>query len=216
MTIVENSNSLESPTRRRGRPRAFDRDIALAAAGETFWRLGYEGASIADLTAAMGITPQSLYAAFVSKADLYREALERYRQQEGAAAGRSLNGEGHVIDVVAKLLRVSAHEFSVPGRPKGCMISTAVLTCAVENDVIARHVTALRNQTLSALETRLRRGIEEGELREHTDAAGLARFIGAILQGMTVQAQDGAGEADLLSIAELAIAEVARHRHPAA
>ncbi|WP_429120755.1 TetR/AcrR family transcriptional regulator [Ensifer sp. 4252] len=216
MIIVENSNSLESPSRRRGRPRAFDRDVALAAAGETFWRLGYEGASIADLTAAMGITPQSLYAAFVSKADLYREALERYRQEEGAAAGRNLNGEGHVVDAIAKLLRVSAHEFSLPGRPKGCMISTAVLTCAVENDAIARHVTALRSQTLSALEARLRRGIEEGELREHTDASGLGRFIGAILQGMTVQAQDGAGEADLLAIAEFAIAEVARHRRAAA
>ncbi len=214
--VVKNSSLLDSSTRRRGRPRAFDRDVALAAAGETFWRLGYEGASIADLTAAMGITPQSLYAAFVSKAELYREALERYRQEEGAAAGRNLNGGGHVVDAIAKLLRISAHEFSLPGRPKGCMISTAVLTCAVENDAIARHVTDLRSQTLAALEARLRRGIEEGELREHTDAGGLARFIGAILQGMTVQAQDGAGEADLLPIAEFAIAEVARHRQPKA
>ncbi|MNL52615.1 hypothetical protein D3C87_1758090 [compost metagenome] len=96
------------------------------------------------------------------------------------------------------------------------MISTAVLTCAVENDAIARHVTALRSQTLSALEERLRRGIEEGELHAHTDAGGLGRFIGAILQGMTVQAQDGADEADLLAIAEFAIAEVERHRRAAA
>ncbi|MFK0272176.1 TetR/AcrR family transcriptional regulator [Ensifer sp. NPDC090286] len=214
MTIVENDATLVSPSRRRGRPRAFDRDVALAAAGETFWRLGYEGASIADLTAAMGITPQSLYAAFTSKADLYREALEQYRREEGAAAGRNLAGKGHVVEVIGKLLRASAHEFTRPGRPKGCMISTAVLTCAVENQAIASHVSALRSETLALLEARFRQGIADGELRADTDAGGLARFVGAILQGMTVQAQDSAGEADLLPIAELAIAEVGRHRQP--
>ncbi|KSV81291.1 MULTISPECIES: hypothetical protein [Ensifer] len=64
------------------------------------------------------------------------------------------------------------------------------------------------------LEARFRQGIEDGELRADTEAGGLARFVGAILQGMTVQAQDGAGEADLLPIAELAIDEVGRHRQP--
>lgn len=190
--------------------------MVLAAAGETFWRLGYEGASIADLTAAMGITPQSLYAAFTSKADLYREALEQYRREEGAAAGRNLAGAGHVVEVISRMLRASAHEFTLPGRPKGCMISTAVLTCAVENQAIAEHVSALRSETLALLEDRFRQGAVDGELRADTDVAGLARFVGAILQGMTVQAQDGAGKAELLQIAELAIAEVARHRHPSA
>ncbi|WP_173516111.1 TetR/AcrR family transcriptional regulator [Ensifer sesbaniae] len=211
MIIVKNSEALVSSSRRRGRPRAFDREVALAAAGETFWRLGYEGASIADLTAAMGITPQSLYAAFTSKADLYREALDQYRKEEGAAAGRNLASEGHVVEVIGKMLRASAHEFTRPGRPKGCMISTAVLTCAVENQAIARHVRALRSETLALLEHRFRQGVVDGELRGDTDVAGLARFVGAILQGMTVQAQDGASEAELLPIAELAIAEVARH-----
>ncbi|MBK5571011.1 TetR/AcrR family transcriptional regulator [Ensifer sp. SSB1] len=214
MTIVKNNESAESSVRRRGRPRAFDRDVALAAAGDTFWRLGYEGASISDLTAAMGITPQSLYAAFTSKADLYREALEQYRREAGAAAGRNLASEGHVVEVIGKMLRASAHEFTVPGRPKGCMISTAVLTCAVENQAIAQHVSALRSETLTLLEGRFRQGVVDGELRADTDLAGLARFVGAILQGMTVQAQDGANEVELLSIAELSIAEVARHRHP--
>ncbi|UCM20896.1 TetR/AcrR family transcriptional regulator [Ensifer adhaerens] len=184
----------------------------IGAAGETFWRLGYEGASIADLTAAMGITPQSLYAAFTSKADLYREALEQYRREEGAAAGRNLAGGGHVAEVIGKLLRASAHEFTRPGRPRGCMISTAVLTCAVENQAIANHVSDLRSETLALLEACFRQGIADGELRADTDAGGLARFVGAILQGMTVQAQDGAGEADLLPIAELAIDEVGRQR----
>ncbi|MGE6786378.1 hypothetical protein ACQKGL_28050 [Ensifer adhaerens] len=92
------------------------------------------------------------------------------------------------------------------------MISTAVLTCAVENQAIASHVSALRSETLALLEARFRQGIADGELR--ADAGGLVRFVGAILQGMTVQAQDGAGEADLLTIAELAIAEVGRHRQP--
>ena len=87
MTVVKNINA---GSRSRGRPRAFDRDEALAKAAETFWRLGYEGASIADLTAAMGITPQSLYAAFSSKADLYREALDWYQVHIGASTAAAL------------------------------------------------------------------------------------------------------------------------------
>src|ERR1700756_3392727 len=70
--------------RPRGRPREFDRERALGKAAHTFWQLGYEGASIADLTAAMGITPQSLYAAFQSKADLFKESLSQYRRTDGA------------------------------------------------------------------------------------------------------------------------------------
>ncbi|WP_246812537.1 TetR/AcrR family transcriptional regulator [Ensifer sp. ENS01] len=116
----------------------------IGAAGETFWRLGYEGASIADLTAAMGITPQSLYAAFTSKADLYREAVEQYRREEGAAAGRNLAGGGHVVEVIGKLLRASAHEFTRLGRPRGCMISTAVLPSKIRQSQITSRPCAVR------------------------------------------------------------------------
>ena len=183
----------------------------LSAARETFWAHGYEGASIADLTAAMGITPQSLYAAFSSKADLYRAALEQYR-----ALGRdTYSALGEPIDTVSvfeRILQGSAATFSAPEHPKGCMISTAVLNCASENDVVADHVAALRRQTLGVFAARIERGIREGDIKTGTNARALARFLGAIVQGMSVQARDGASLEELLDIAALAIAELARHR----
>nr|WP_205930280.1 TetR/AcrR family transcriptional regulator [Rhizobium leguminosarum] len=210
--IVKNSRDVENSTaRRRGRPPAFDRETVLSAARETFWEHGYEGASIADLTAAMGITPQSLYAAFNSKADLYRAALEQYR---GLGAD-TFSALGEPIDTVSafeRILRGSAEIFSALEHPKGCMISTAVLNCASENEVIADHVAALRRRSLDAFAARIERGIHEGDMKPQTTPRALARFLGAIIQGMSVQARDGASLGELLDIAVLAIAEVARHR----
>lgn len=207
MTIVKNGE----PASRRGRPRSFDRDAALAKAVETFWRHGYEGTSIADLTGAMGITAQSLYAAFSSKADLYREALAWYQTHVGSL-GADLGEESDVVAEMAALLAGSARAFTRPGRPRGCMISTSVLTCAVENEPIARHVQALRGASIDRLRARIERGIAEGQLKPTTDSQALARFIGAMIQGMSVQAQDGASEAALLTIVDHAVAEIERHR----
>ncbi|WP_322417339.1 TetR/AcrR family transcriptional regulator [Mesorhizobium huakuii] len=208
MITVENNKTVSRP---RGRPRAFDRDEVLEKAAETFWRLGYEGASISDLTAAMGITPQSLYAAFTSKADLYREALAWYQAHIGASTARALE-ESDVVSALARVLRESAREFTRPGRPHGCMVSTAVLTCAVENEPVAHHVSSLRGETLDALKARIELGVAEGQLKGATNAAALARFVGAMIQGMSVQAQDGASRATLLEVADIAIAEIERHR----
>lgn len=209
MTIVKNN---PVPARRRGRPPAFDRNQVLARAAETFWRLGYEGASIADLTEAMGITPQSLYAAFGSKADLYKEALAQYRQTIGAFVTRALTEEPNAADAFVRLLREAAREFCKAGRPHGCMISTAALACASENQPVADHVAGLRAGTLAMFRDRIERGIAEGHFRPDTDAATLARYLGAIIQGMSVQARDGASEDELLSVAAIASTVVDRYR----
>ncbi|WP_221112019.1 TetR/AcrR family transcriptional regulator [Rhizobium binae] len=212
MIIVKNSADVKTtPARRRGRPPAFDRETVLSAARETFWVHGYEGASIADLTAAMGITPQSLYAAFNSKADLYREALQQYRGL-GANTFSALGEQIDTVSAFERILRSSAATFSAPEHPKGCMISTAVLNCASENDVVADHVAALRRQSLDGFTSRIERGIREGDIKPGTNARALARFLAAIVQGMSVQARDGASHEDLLDIATHAIAQLARHR----
>lgn len=206
---MKNKNS--AALRPRGRPRSFDREEALAVAGHTFWRLGYEGASIADLTSAMGITPQSLYAAFRSKADLYREALDWYQREIGAVTTEALT-DRDAIAAFERVLIDSAREFCRTDRPRGCMISTAVLTCAAENDAVAATAAGLREATLSAFRARLQRGVDDGALQPATDVAALARFIGALVQGMSVQARDGASEVELAGLARLGIAELHRHR----
>ncbi|AZC50940.1 TetR/AcrR family transcriptional regulator [Pseudomonas chlororaphis] len=205
-------NNPAAVVRRRGRPIAFDRDQVLALAAEVFWRLGYEGASMPELSAAMGITVQSLYAAFRSKAELYQQALAHYQRSTGAFAERALREEADVVEGFLRLLREAAHEYSLPGRPRGCMISTATLTCAVENEGIREFVSTLRANTLKAFEAHIEQGIASGQLRADTQAVALARYIGAIIQGMSVQAQDGADCETLLAIGELAGREIERAR----
>ncbi|ASW08088.1 TetR family transcriptional regulator [Rhizobium sp. 11515TR] len=195
--IEEKENS--SP-RKRGRPPAFDRETVLAAARDTFWQHGYDGSSIADLTAAMGITPQSLYAAFGSKAELYRETLDQYRRMPRPEPGNPFQDKLDTVTAFERFLTNSAKIFTAPEHPKGCMISTAVLNCAEENEPIAHHVASMRLQTLDIFTARIERGIAEGDMRPDADARSLARFLGAIVQGMSVQARDGATADELLAL----------------
>jgi AcrR family transcriptional regulator len=207
--VVKNTDPTPRP---RGRPRSFDRDAALAVAMETFWRLGYEGASIADLTAAMGITPQSLYAAFGSKAELYREALGLYRATTGSSVAQAFAEAPTVSAAFERVFTERARTFARPGHPAGCMISTAVLTCARENEPIADHLRELRSGALASFRAGLERGKQRGEFRPDLDVDATARFLGAMIQGMAVQARDGASEADLKCLARFARDELARQR----
>lgn len=203
-----NKNPVSKP---RGRPRAFDRDQALAAAAGAFWQLGYEGASIVDLTTVMGITPQSLYAAFTSKADLYREALQHYLSNAGAFGARALEEEDNAPAAFKRLLREAAVEYTRRDQPQGCMVSIAVSACAVEHAPVASHVAALRAEMLDLFKRRIERGIKEGQFAPGTDPVALARYVQIVLQGMSLQARDGVGKAELLAVAAVAADELRRH-----
>jgi AcrR family transcriptional regulator len=208
------TNVINEPGRRPapGRPPAFDRNVVLEAAMTTFWDHGYEGTSIADLTKAMGISAQSLYAAFTSKAKLYREALIYYQDHVGVFTNRALEEEPDVLKAFEQVLTESAHQFSVPHRPHGCMISTEIVRCASENEPVSRDVSKMREAIISDFRKRFEKGIRDGALRPETDAQGLARYVGAMIQGMSIQARDGARKSDLLRIARLASNEIKRHR----
>ena len=201
--------NIESP-RPRGRPRAFDREAALGVARRTFWKLGYEGASICDLTEAMGITPQSLYAAFKSKADLYRESLEQYRRTDGAYVWRIMAEEIPTASAFRQVLTQAAHQYARSDLPPGCMMSTSITTCAEENRAVAAVAAKMRQEALERFRARIEKGIEAGEVPPGTDALSAARFMQATMQGMSIQARDGASEADLLAIAEMAAAQLDR------
>ena len=205
MTSVIN----EIPRRRRGRPPAFDRSDVLGKAAVRFWQFGYEGTSIADLTQTMGITPQSLYAAFGSKAELYREAVGWYLANVSNGDWLAVDD---VVEAFRQLLGAQAANFTRPGYPPGCMISTAVLTAAAENVDVAAHLSRLRETNVALFSQKLKNGVAAGQLRADTDVVALARFIGAIIQGMAVQARDGADQAALNGIASMAIAQIERWR----
>ena len=200
--------SPDSSPRPRGRPRAFDREAALDVARRTFWKLGYEGASICDLTEAMGITPQSLYAAFKSKADLYKESLEQYRRTDGAYVWRTLAEEPITALAFRRVLTQAAHQYARLDLPPGCMMSISITTCAEENQAVAAFVAGMRQEALARYRARIERGIAAGDVPSGTDALAIARYVQVTMQGMSIQARDGASEADLLAVAEMAAAQL--------
>lgn len=189
-----------------GRPRGFDRDTALAAALRVFWTHGYEGASLADLTAAMGINRPSLYAAFGNKEALFAEALALYERQEGAPLDRLIDEAPTARAAIAASLSHNARVYAREGFPRGCLIVLSLMVGTPESADVRRLLTERRRAGTAALATRIARGQREGDVAPDIDPARLAAFYTAVLQGMSVHARDGGSEAELMAIAETALA----------
>jgi len=189
-----------------GRPRGFDRDAALAAALRVFWMHGYEGASLADLTAAMGINRPSLYAAFGNKEALFAEALALYERQEGAPLERLIEEAPTAREAIAATLRHNARVYAREGFPRGCLIVLSLMVGTPESADVRRLLAERRRSGTDALATRIARGQREGDVAPDVDPARLAAFYTAVLQGMSVHARDGASGAELMAIAEAAMA----------
>src|ERR1700678_1519458 len=188
--------------KRAGRPRGFNYDEALDRAMHVFWCKGFEGTSLNDLTAAMGIQPASLYKAFGNKRTLFEKALARYLVGPVAFVHDALN-EPTAFAGAGRILRRTA-EFLTEGRRsrRGCMTIQAALAGGVEGEPIRRKLIALRVKEQDALRRRFERAKSEGDLPNDAHAADLARLITALFQGMTVQAINGASREDLLRLSD--------------
>jgi AcrR family transcriptional regulator len=191
--------------RPRGRPRAIDRDEALETALQLFWRHGYEGTSVADLTAAMGVTPPSLYTAFGSKERLYQEALDRYGASYGSFAARALVEEPTARQAVERILQESVAVYSEGPAPRGCMLASGAMSCAPEHALVVADLSRRRLATITAIKARFDRAVIEGELASSTDTEALAAFYAAVVQGLSIQARDGVGRDVLEAIAATAL-----------
>jgi AcrR family transcriptional regulator len=189
----------------RGRPRSFDRDTALRRAIEVFWARGYEGAQLVDLTAAMGINPPSFYAAFGSKEALFREALDRYLTTDGAGSMQALETGATARRSILGMLTASAEIALASPGVGGCMLILGLVNSLPENDGLRRHLAGLRRETAERIRRRLRRGVADGDLPAGTDIGGLATFFGTVMQGLSLQARDGASREELLAAAVAAV-----------
>jgi len=189
----------------KGRPRGFDIDAALDKALHVFWLHGYEGASLADLTEAMGINRPSLYAAFGNKEELFRRALDRYAQRGPAAVVHRALNEATAQAVVEHLLRGVAISLTDPENPRGCLAVQGALTCGEASESIKQELCRRRAEGERALRERLERAKTDGDLAANVDAAALARFVSTVTQGMSVQAAGGASRDDLLRVADMAL-----------
>jgi AcrR family transcriptional regulator len=189
----------------RGRPREFDRDQALRSALGVFWERGYQGASISALTDAMGIGSPSLYAAFGSKADLFREATDLYLTDDGAGPARLLEVGETARSSVEAMLRANADLFTRAGEPSGCMLTRAVSTCTEEDDDVRAWLDHSVEQRIRDIEARLERGADDGETLPCAEVRALAEYVDTVVQGMAVRAIEGAPRRSLHRIVDMAM-----------
>ncbi|GII81307.1 TetR family transcriptional regulator [Sphaerisporangium rufum] len=190
----------------RGRPRAFDRDEALRRAMDIFWRRGYEGTSVDDLTAAMGIGKRSLYLAFRCKEELFREAVALYTAVQGAATMGELETAATARAGVEGLLRANVRMFGDPGSPPGCMIVNTALLGRPESAPVSDHLVAQRRAGQQAVRRRLAQGVTDGDVPAGTDLDAVAAFYTTVLHGLSIYARDGASAGELGQVVDAAMA----------
>ncbi|KVU60077.1 TetR/AcrR family transcriptional regulator [Burkholderia cepacia] len=182
-----------------GRPREFDRDMALKRAMLAFWRRGYEGTSMSDLVEAMGIASARIYAAFGSKEALFHEAVALYEQGEGGFADRALGEETDVRVAVERMLRDAVAAYTRRGQPHGCMVVSAATNYSAENEGVMEWLAAHRRARTQSIAERLQLAAEQGQLARGTDIKALADFYATQLHGISVQSRDGVSKERLLA-----------------
>lgn len=205
MSVAQDSTPSPRP---RGRPRAFDRVEALAVAMRLFWRRGYTATAISDLTEAMGIGTKSLYAAFGSKEQLFEEAFAHYSACYDRNIWGRFDAAPRVREAVEALLTDSAAVLTKScgnGDPLGCMV-TLINVEGEDNPQLTALVHGARQRNLSRVKDRMLKAKEDGELAEGVDAGIFARMVVTMQNGMSLQARNGASEAELLAAVRLTLA----------
>ncbi|WP_029363594.1 TetR/AcrR family transcriptional regulator [Herbaspirillum lusitanum] len=175
----------------RGRPRSFDRDEALRLAMQVFWNKGYEGTTMADLTAAIGVKAPSLYAAFGDKNALFREAIDFYSATTAIGPINALKEGKGMREDLHNMLQASVALYADPANGKGCMVVVSAINCAPENAAHAEEMTVRRQKKRQELAKRFRKAQEQNELSADADIDGLADFYTAVLHGLSLSARDG-------------------------
>jgi AcrR family transcriptional regulator len=180
----------------RGRPREFCVDHALAQALRVFWTKGYEGASLTDLTDAMGITRPSLYAAFGNKESLFRKALDLYEREKMAYLNEGL-ARPTAREVAETMLRGALENVAGEGEPHGCMRVIASVACGPAAQSLHDEIVQRTDIFKQMMVERFERAKAEGDLPGHIDALGLTGVLVAWLQGISIQANQGINRKDL-------------------
>ena len=188
----------------RGRPREFDVEEALDAALKVFWRKGYEGASLSDLTAAMGINRPSLYAAFGDKEELFRKVLCRYVEGPAGYVLTALE-EPTARRVAEGLLNRAVDLVTNPRNPRGCLLVQGALVCGEGSESVRQELAARRTAGEAKIRDRFDRALESGELPPDANPADLARYVVTVMRGIAVQAAGGASQTELRRVVQMAL-----------
>jgi len=188
----------------KGRPREFDPDVALDQALKVFWKKGYEGASLPELTKAMRINRPSLYAAFGNKEELFRKAVQRYVEGPAGYIGRALAAPT-AREVAEKLLQGGIDVSTCPENPSGCLILRGSMGCGDAAQKLKAEMVSLRALGEKRLRERFEQAATAGELAEGVSAADLARYVLAVMHGISMAAPGGASREELMRVKEMAL-----------
>ncbi|MDX7987798.1 TetR/AcrR family transcriptional regulator [Xenorhabdus sp. 12] len=199
----------------RGRPPRFNRDIALQQAMTLFWDKGYEGTQLVDLTATMEINPPSFYAAFGSKKKAFYAAVELYIKTVGTKTMNRLNETGSLQENMRGMLESSV-EVATSSHSGGCLLILGIMNNQIENEDVYLYLKAVRKNTLALVQTRLEKGIANGEISADIDAGKLAAYFLGIMQAISLQARDGASKDELMSLIPPAMAAITPQNNCAA
>ncbi len=196
------------PHKSKGSPRTFDRTAALEQVLDVFWRKGYEPTSIADLCAAIGIKPPSLYAAFGNKAQLFMEAVEYYERTYWDAAWDRFANSVDIGEAIHRFFSDAAEILTSNDAQCGCLVVMGATNVSPESQEVHNALKALRLQSRDLFEARLIKGIGDGQLSPDTDPRALGTALNTLLGGMSLQAFDGATRKELQGIGAAASAVI--------
>lgn len=198
------SNSPVPVPRKRGRPLSFDREHAIQRAMLLFWDHGYEATSLNELTAALHVTPSSIYTAFGDKKGLFLAAVQRYTS--GPVNSESIiQGAATAHEAASGLLHAAAIGFTGESTPRGCLLASSAISCSPTAQDVKDALADLRKSIEASLRDKIKRSIKEGTLPARTDAAALAAHTLAVIQGMSTLARDGASRASLLKVVDVSM-----------
>jgi len=193
----------KTPAARRGRPRTFDRDKALQSAMNVFWQHGFDGTSMSQLVAAMQINSPSIYAAFGSKEDLFREAVEQYVASDGSSTMQALTADDDVRNALRSMLSNAIHTFTRHDEPRGCLIVLGARHLGPISDPVRTFLRDQRERIRVLLAERLLKAKQKGELAPEADEKALAACVMTFLNGISIETVDGTSQPTLLAAAEL-------------
>lgn len=187
-----------------GRPRTFDREEALKKAMLVFWEKGFEGTTMADLIAAIGMKAPSVYAAFGNKDALFREAVELYKIKVEQGPLKALNETTPILEALESSLNESVKMVSGP-EACSCLIMAGAINCAPEHQEHVQHLKSLRSKYKETLKKRFMQAIEDGQVVEGTKADELAEFYFSFIHGLAMRAKDGSTKEELRSSCKFAL-----------